>query len=268
MPAPPYHEHSASGRVVRPGVGAVNPFARLPAHVRVLLFLTVALPFALAALLASGRHGAEQRRARADQLGGAAARIVRAEPAGNRPDRLLEAASGAGYPAVVYLRADSAGGAFRRVLANPAAFGEEGLGRRETRALLDGAAVVAGRPSAGAFTVLAALRDQDQRVTGALLVADSRTAPPLLPVLPVAAGLLALTALLFAAAAFGARPTMARRLLVYAPALAFFGWLLSVEPAAPGERARLWTAVLALAWLVAATVGTGRLIRHQRSRAH
>ena len=235
----------------------MSRFARLPLTTRVVLFLTVALPFALASLIASGRYGREHRQAATDRLLATADSLVATAtslpPAAAAP-ALLAAAAGRGLPAAVYQRA---GDAFVRVQARPERFGENPLARQDARALLARDRSVAARPSAGSLAGLAPLKDSLQwEIAGALLLVDSATAPPLLPALPVAVGLLALVLLLYAAAAHAERPGGLRALAVFLAPVAFTAWLvLGPEPAAGGGAYRFWAVALLGAWAVLAAIG-------------
>ena len=236
----------------------MSRFARLPLRTRVVLFLTVALPFALASLLASGRYGREHRQAAVDRLLGTAdsivARATSLPPAAAAPG-LLAAAMGRGLRAVAYQRQGA--GQFVRLQGVPERFGEQQLDPGDTRVLLTRDRSVAARPSAGSLAALAPLRDSLQwEITGALLVVEPASAPPLLPTLPVAAGLIALLLLLYAAAAYAERPGALRAALVYLPPIAFIAWLmLGLPTPAAGEGYRFWAAALLGAWAVLATIG-------------
>jgi len=230
-----------------------------------MLFLTVALPFALASLLASGRYGAEHRQAAMDRLLASADSIVRQATSAGMPPApatLLAGASRRGLPAAVYRR--EADGHFVRVQALPDRFGEAELAARDARALLARSRAVAATPSAGSLAGLAPLMDPvGQRLGGALLVVAPATAPPLLPALPAAGGLLALVLLLVAAAGYAERPGLLRAALVFLPPVAFIAWLILALPIAPGGGGYRYWAVSSLGcWTVLAAIGLRLATRH------
>jgi multiple sugar transport system permease protein len=166
----------------------MSRFARLPPTARVVLFLTVALPFALATLLATARYGSERRQAALARLLDAADSLVNRttalSPAEIAP-ALLAAARKRGLAAAVFFRA---GDDFRPFDAGPGGSATASLSAGETSALLARDRSVPARPRGGRLAALTPIRDSLQwEITGALLVADTATAPPPVPALPAAA---------------------------------------------------------------------------------
>ena len=241
-------------------------FRRLPAAVRTLLFLTVALPLALAIVLSSLRYGGEHRQAAANRLMARADSIVSqatsTAPRASLSAALLAAARDRGHDATVYRRADDA---LVRDTATPPRFGEPRIAGRQLEALVRADRTVAARPLGGKLTALAPLRDSlEWELTGALLLSDTRTAPGALPALPLAVGLVVLTLVLLAATAYaeavaagagwGARALRAAG--VFAPPAVFCFWLVSGLPVAEGGGGyRFWSVAWFSAWAVLAAIG-------------
>ncbi|HSJ14281.1 MAG TPA: hypothetical protein VK939_07690 [Longimicrobiales bacterium] len=231
----------------------MKPFGDLPERARIILFLTVALPLAVALVAATLRYGGEFRHAAeahaltlGDSLGTQATRIDSAA--------VLAAAAARGYDAVMYRRGERD---FRRIAAHPAGRGDAMLERRAAAHLLERGRGIVIRPQGGRTSVLVPVRDPlGGDAAGALLLVHPDAIPPALPALPLLAGLLALTLALLAAAAWARRPGRVRAALVFVPAAAFGALLSTAPPAAPGGGAyRWWT--LAYLGLWAALAGTG-----------
>lgn len=244
----------------------MNRFSRLPQRARAVLFLTVALPLALAIILSSHRYGAEHRTAtRARLMALADSVVLQATSSDARADAtagLLAAARARDHDAVVYRRD---GERLVRVAGTPERFGEPDIRGRHVDALLAADRAVPAAPLGGKFTVLAPLRDSLQwDITGALLLADVRTAPTSFPTLPLALGLPVLLLVLLAAAGYveqqaagGARAArLAWIAAVYLPPLAFCTWMITSLPLAEGGGGyRFWTVAYFAAWAVLAAIG-------------
>jgi hypothetical protein len=234
----------------------------LPERVRVLLFLTVALPLAAALVSATLRYGGEFRAA-AERRAVAVGDSLVDSGAFRQPRSLLAAAATRGYDVALYR---SAGGAFRKRAAQPARFGDTALDARTAALLRRGDPTQAIRPQGGRTAVIVPLPPAANAVTDALLLVDREPVPTSLPALPLLLGLAVLITTLHASAAFARRATAVRAVLALLPAIAFCALLMLAFPVAPGGGAyRAWTAGVLAAWLVLAVMGFIRVraaVRH------